>query len=61
MLLTLRMYLLVKAMEQGATFFEAQEAVATTLLSWKDAGLVADPNLRTYSQWETKVEEGSHT
>jgi hypothetical protein len=44
------MYLLVKAMEQGATFFEAQEAVSSTLM----AGKYPDPALRTYWDWEEK-------
>jgi hypothetical protein len=50
MLLSLRIWLVIKAMEQGATFFEAQEAVASTMASWKSP----DPTLRTYQEWEAQ-------
>ena len=48
MLLGQRTYLVIKAMESGCTFFEAEEAVATTMLSHP----TTDPVLRTYFEWE---------
>lgn len=53
-LLSIRMYLLIKAMERGAPFHIAWEAVSSTLL---DIG-TTDPNLRYYEQWEALHERG---
>jgi hypothetical protein len=47
-LLSIRMYLLIKALERGAGFSQAWEAVNSTLLDVANP----DPNLRYYAQWE---------
>jgi len=53
MLLSLRTYLLVRAMEQGCTFVEAARAVALTL-----DGQKFNPALHTYREWCETLEKG---
>lgn len=48
MLLGLRQYLIIKALEAGCNYFEAAEAVSTTMMSHANN----DPTLRTYVEWE---------
>lgn len=47
-LLSLRMYLIIKAMESGCGYFMAAEAVSSTMMEWSNP----DAALRTYSEWE---------
>jgi hypothetical protein len=50
-LLSLRFYLIIKAMEGGTDYFTAQEAVNALLAGQK----TFDPTLRTFSDWEKIV------
>lgn len=47
-LLSIRMYLLIKAMERGANFPTAWKAVTHTVAEVPNL----DPNLRYYQQWD---------
>lgn len=48
---TLRMYLLIKALEEGVPYYTAQEAVSSTLMDKPNV----DPALRTYAEWEKRL------
>jgi hypothetical protein len=55
MLLGLRQYLIIKALEAGCNYFEAAEAVSTTKMSHTNN----DPTLRTYAEWEEHLKKGT--